>query len=279
MLLGLQAPNPCFDVLEYMDHGYTNLVTSEYIWLGPQLATYIAQFVVVLVALGSVKSDISVSILVDLVAGTTYALVLLVFSLLGKYYLVFNLSSILTSDSLVSMSLISVTSFYHNLIVSHVWPSKLFVAITPSVIRTGVVHRGLLTLLALTVTATEVCLGCTYNESVQIGTNPTPCVFGTGDCFNAINLPVVACVVGYPCLLTLYTVAITTYVRRQPRALFVAAEWMSFRQVELETTPNHVPATTFETFCCDKRLDQLLQARYLCVDVPSGKIGTPSSQS
>ncbi|KDO35152.1 hypothetical protein SPRG_01219 [Saprolegnia parasitica CBS 223.65] len=273
MLLGLQAPNPCFDVLQHVDYGYTNLVTSEFIWLGPQLATNIAQFVVVLLALGSVKSDISVSILVDLVSATTYSLVLFVFSLLGKYYLVFNLSSILTSDSLVSICLISVVSFYHNLIVSHVWPSKLFAALTPSLIRTGVIHRGFLTLLALAVTVTEVCLGCTYNESLQVGTNPAPCIFGVGDCFNAINLPVVGCVVGYLCLLTVYTLGITTYIRSQPHGHFVAAKLMSFRQVQLATL-DQAPATTFETFCCGKRLDQLLQARYLCVDVQSGQIGT-----
>ncbi|OQR95635.1 hypothetical protein ACHHYP_00063, partial [Achlya hypogyna] len=119
VLLGLQAPNPCYDVLAHLNWGYTNLVSTEYIWLGPQLATYILQFVVVLAALGSASHDVSSSVLVDLVSATSYSLVLLIFSLLGKYYLVFNLSSVLISDSVISLYLIAVISFYHNLIISH----------------------------------------------------------------------------------------------------------------------------------------------------------------
>ncbi|EQC37034.1 hypothetical protein SDRG_05263 [Saprolegnia diclina VS20] len=267
ILLGLQAPNPCYDVFEHIDYGYTNLVTAEYIWLGPQLATYIAQFVVVLVALGSVEHDVSVSILVDLVSATSYSSVLLVFSLLGKYYLVFNLSSILPSDSVLSIYLISVISLYHNPIVSHCWPSKLLHRHLPS---------GGFEPLALAVTGAEIFVGCSFNTKLQVGTNPTPCVFGTGNCFNGINSRVLVVMGMHLAVLSLYVLAITLHFRRHPRQLVKVHGLLGYAKHPIGSLPK-VSATTFETHCNGQLLDGILASRYHCVDTRREHVGTSTA--
>ncbi|KDO31513.1 hypothetical protein SPRG_03439 [Saprolegnia parasitica CBS 223.65] len=276
IFLGLQAPNLCYDVLERIDYGYTNLVTAEYIWLGPQLATYIAQFVVVLAALGSVEHDVSVSILVDLISATFYSSVLLFVSLLGKYYLVFNLSSMLRSDSILSIYLISVISLYHNLIVSHCWPSKLFVALNYTSISIGIFHRVFLTLLALAVTGAETFLGCSFNTKLQVGTNPTPCILGTGNCFNEINSRVLAVMAMHLAVLSLYVLAITLHFRRHPRQLVKVHGLLGYAKDPIGSLAK-VSATTFETHCYGQLLDRFLASRYLCVDARRENIGTSTA--
>ncbi|KAF0705718.1 hypothetical protein As57867_006952, partial [Aphanomyces stellatus] len=273
--MGLQAPNPCYDVLEHLNYGFVNLVSTEYIWVGPQLATYILQFVVVLATLASISHDVSSSILVDLVGATTYSMVLLAASLLGKYYLVFNLSSILLTDGLLSLYVIAVVSFYHNLVITHVWPSKLFLSINYKSLHVGVVHRGLLSVFSLGVTIAEMVLGCYYNRPVQVGSKPTPCHFGTGVCFNQLNTPVLAVMATHALLLTLYGLALAVYARRHPHAL-VQANWLvgyvSLSVVVSDATP--APPTTFETHCYGTPLDRVVASRYLRVDSQRNKVGS-----